>query len=352
MNTHAKLDPWSASSLLQKAIRRGDVRHALMAARAFFRFRGAMIWKRLLLIAFEDVGVGSPSLVADAARFCSDPAARADIGSDAEVLTLLVTRLAEAPKDRSTDYLICPAIQSPDYENDRCQIAGMRMADRIAVAADPAQPVMRRAVAAWYASGVNGGGPPVLSGGALSQLLEAFVPHGIPDDQLQMVDIAARLLKEPITVMLPLLMVLETEDAGTAWVDSAPVPDSPSAHGIPLYAFDKHTSIGKRAIAEFARTCDPVRDILAEHVPEFRARDVAAMAAFYVDAIPLAHRYQWSRSHVLEAEGRVADMMKVGTPRAGVDPIIRAVEENLDALNAIRARMLVQSQRHSAKGNS
>lgn len=352
MNTQPKLDPWSASSLLQKAVRRGDVRHALIAARALYRFRGKMIWKRLLLIAFEDVGVGCPSLVAEVTRLCSDPAARAEAGTDAAVLNMLVPKMADAPKDRSTDYLICPAIQSPDYEDARCMIAGMKMSDRIAVAADSDQPVMHRAVAVWYASGVNGGGPPVLSGGALPQLLDAFAPLGIPADHLQMVDTAARLLKEPITVMLPLLMALNIEDAGYSWIESSPPPASPAAEGIPLYTFDKHTSIGKRAIAEFARTCAPVRDILAANVPEFRARDVAAMAAFYVDAIPLTRRYHWSRSPSLEARGRKVDMMKVGTPLEAVEPIIRGVEENLGALNTIRARMVTQSQRPSAQGSN
>jgi hypothetical protein len=53
------IDPWVASSLLQKAIRRGDVDLAERAAFTLSRYRGQGIWRRLVVIAFEDVGVGS-----------------------------------------------------------------------------------------------------------------------------------------------------------------------------------------------------------------------------------------------------------------------------------------------------
>ncbi len=57
------LDPWTASSLLQKAIRRGDTDLAQWAASTLHRQRGASIWRRLVLIAFEDVGIGDLALV-------------------------------------------------------------------------------------------------------------------------------------------------------------------------------------------------------------------------------------------------------------------------------------------------
>ena len=53
-----KCDRWIASSLLQKAIRRGEVELALRAACTLLTFDKNAIWRRLIIVAFEDVGAG------------------------------------------------------------------------------------------------------------------------------------------------------------------------------------------------------------------------------------------------------------------------------------------------------
>ena len=50
-------DPWIVSSLLQKSIRRGEADIAQRAALTFFNLKGTAIWRRLMVIAFEDVGL-------------------------------------------------------------------------------------------------------------------------------------------------------------------------------------------------------------------------------------------------------------------------------------------------------
>lgn len=52
------IDAWTASSLLQKAIRRGETEYAQAAAINFHKLRGNAIWRRLTLIAYEDIGIG------------------------------------------------------------------------------------------------------------------------------------------------------------------------------------------------------------------------------------------------------------------------------------------------------
>jgi hypothetical protein len=52
-------DPWVISSLLQKSIRRGETDTAQRSARTFYQLKGSAIWRRLMVIAFEDIGIGS-----------------------------------------------------------------------------------------------------------------------------------------------------------------------------------------------------------------------------------------------------------------------------------------------------
>lgn len=56
-------DPWIVSSLLQKSIRRSEVEIAQRAALTLFGMRGSAIWRRFMVIAFEDVGIGSVDAV-------------------------------------------------------------------------------------------------------------------------------------------------------------------------------------------------------------------------------------------------------------------------------------------------
>ena len=114
-------DPWASVttstglpadeviSTLQKSIRRGDVRNAVLCAldlSATSQRADTYLWDRLHVIAVEDIGFGDPQAIAvvvalDAAR------QRFDAGShDRRLFTIHAVRvLAESAKDRSNDEL-------------------------------------------------------------------------------------------------------------------------------------------------------------------------------------------------------------------------------------------------------
>jgi hypothetical protein len=119
-----------------------------------------------------------------------------------------------------------------------------------------------------------------------------------------------------------------------------PVPSSPVVGGVPLYAFDKHTRLGKQAIRQFARENDAVRRCLEQHVADYRAQAAACVAAFYADAAPVSCRLTWEGSLPLEAMGTENDLLLEGVGEQGIMPLLRAVRDNLDHLNDIRARLL------------
>ena len=333
------LDPWTASSLLQKAIRRSEVDYAVHAARTLHRQRGTGIWRRCLLIACEDVGIGDLDLVRHATLMTLGRDLRRPFGEDADVLADLVRRLAEAPKDRSPDYLICTAIQHPGYEQEREAVAQLSTDQQIAVAIDPGQPVITRAIAMWHASGVNGGGPKIVGTGHLPRLLDAFDQRGFPDPLASIIETAARKCREPIVVMIPLLWKLVQESEKTTSVEHVALPPAAACHGVPAWVWDKHTRLGKAAMRRFIREVPAVDAVLARYVPDFRAQAVMEMASFYLDAIPIARRLQWSRSQELEAIGFETDMMKIGCPREAIQPILDVVRAHLDRLDAIRCRL-------------
>src|SRR5580692_8157195 len=101
-------DRWTASSALQKAIRRGEIEMAQSAALALFGDDRAGAWRRMIGIAYEDIGVGDIDALIETVAACTSSEWRSQQGN-ARVLAYLARRLAEAPKDRSADYLMWAA---------------------------------------------------------------------------------------------------------------------------------------------------------------------------------------------------------------------------------------------------
>ena len=98
-------DHWVASSVLHKAIRRGEEVTALRAALRYFELRGSDVWRRLLTIAFEDIGCGDIDAVIEIACMASARAQRRSFPNDRAAIQHAVCRLSQASKDRSSDYL-------------------------------------------------------------------------------------------------------------------------------------------------------------------------------------------------------------------------------------------------------
>ena len=230
-------DPWVISSLLQKSIRRGEAEIAQRAAHTLFTLKGSAIWRRYMVIAFEDIGAGSTDALSLTVAAGTDPAWRKQCGGDAHVAITLARILAEAPKDRSADYLICSAKDHPSLSGERLAIASTGIEERLSVVRDRAFTLPHREMAAWYASGVEWGGEKQVGKGDLPALLNAFTELGVPTELVAATGIAISRTREPITLMVPLVW-LAANDGQTVSVCDRPVPPLATAGGVPLYALD------------------------------------------------------------------------------------------------------------------
>jgi hypothetical protein len=117
---------------------------------------------------------------------------------------------------------------------------------------------------------------------------------------------------------------------------------------MPLYALDKHTRLGREAIWRLAYENDSVRTCLARFVPAGQRRSAAYVAAFYVDAAPVAKRSMWDQSEALEAFGIERDLIHAGVPAEGIQPLLEAMRANLEHLNELRAQILARAHKATA----
>ena len=122
------------------------------------------------------------------------------------------------------------------------------------------------------------------------------------------------------------------------------IPPAPIVDDIPLYAFDMHTRIGKRAIRVFAKENLEVRACLEEYVPKAHLHRAACNAAFYADAAPISPRLDWSQSKPLEQLGMENELLLAQVAPEGILPLVETVRNNLDHLNHIRAQLFRESR--------
>jgi hypothetical protein len=297
-----------------------------------------------MVIAFEDVGAASVDTLLATVRAGIDTSWRASVGGDERVVAYIARLLAEAPKDRSSDHLICSARSYAPFEEARQMAGSQSLAQRLDLVADANQPLHVRAIAAWYSSGIEWDDETRVGKGDLSGLTATFRSIGVPEELAAATQHAATRTREPITIMVPLIWLEAFRDGHPAIVD-CPVPASPVVRGVPLYALDMHTAIGKTAIHQFARENRAVRETLAEYVPEYRAQDAACVAAFCVDAAPVSRRLDWSQSAGLERIGFDNDLRSRSVSPDGVRPILEVVQANLEHLNHVRARLFTARRR-------
>jgi len=336
-------DPWIVSSLLQKSIRRGQKQIAQRAALTLLKLRGAAIWRRFMVIAFEDVSVGAVDVVTTVVAASSDAALRKRCGSDLHVGAYLAGVMADAPKDRSTDYLMSAAEHQPACREFGARCSVMSPDERKEAVADLALPVELRSVAALFLAGMRSQSIQDWEAHDLEKLGKIYRDLGVPADFMVASTLAAKKTRDPLTILAPLVW-LEIAHGERVWVSEPAMPEIELVDGIPLYAFDKHTRLGKRAIRELVRAETPLRHCLDEFVPRSRWQAAAEMAAFYADAAPVARRLEWSLSHAVEALGMEADFFKVGVPQAAIQPLQTAMTAALGKLNEIRKALWIEAR--------
>jgi MgsA AAA+ ATPase C terminal len=335
-------DRWVANSLLQKSIRRGEVEVAQRAAVTFLGQGGSAIWRRFMIIAFEDVGAACPDVVAMTVAASADGSWRKRSGGNAIVATCLARLLAEALKSRSAEHLITSSDQHPSFEQERRWVSVSSIADNLGTVADQSKSLTHRALAGWCASGIGWKGDKV-SGKDLPGLLDTFRQLRVPEELVVSTGVAVTASREPITLMVPLVWLAAEEKQVPATVH-LDIPRSCNIYGVPAYALDKHTRTGREAIRELVKYNSEIRESLERYVAPAQRHAAAYMAAFYADAAPLASKLSWDGADQLEALGTEADLLKVGVPREGIEPLLQLFRANVQHLNKLRVHTVCKKR--------
>jgi hypothetical protein len=138
-------DRWVALSALQKSIRRGDSLTAQRALTTLYRADPSSTWRRLLIIACEDVGIGALGAVVMTATRCANAKALRETRRDEAAALATAEMLAEAPKDRSADLLFGVSLRDPALETMQLRCRSASIARRLEFVTDPTLSLPERA---------------------------------------------------------------------------------------------------------------------------------------------------------------------------------------------------------------
>jgi len=118
------------------------------------------------------------------------------------------------------------------------------------------------------------------------------------------------------------------------------MPPGGAIDGVPLYALDVHTRLGRQAISLFGRGTPDVADFLSQNFADFRAEKALRYATFFADGGIIRPRLEWRTGEQIERLGVAADFRSIGVDPVIGDHLTKLVGRHLDQLNAIRADLL------------
>lgn len=314
-------DKWILLSGLQKTIRRNDVDYAQQFAMSLFGIDKRSFWRRLPIIAMEDIGLGEAHLMLEVCRVAYQTEHRKSRNDEAFILGL-VTRMANAPKNHAIDHLVKIAMVMPTGLSHRRDYREQALDKNLNV-------YSRAAALLHYAHATKPKAPDLYQ-----PTIEAV--HGAVLASKTVYD-ASQLTLSRMDNDMPLLFPLLGEaTTGQDWSVRQSDRQAELIGDLPAYAFDPlHTRLGKAAIRRW-RPQTPELQMFTE-------RQIAK-AVFNLESITLGVERCCDLTDQIKADGISASLIEGNLIRSRHDELFSAVKQAFSELNRCRAEVWHFSQ--------
>lgn len=326
-------DKYILSSALQKAIRRSDMEIALRAGKALWLTDKANFWRRVHVAAAEDIGIGDLQSVQKCFEIVNAKSFRKKEW-DLAAGMYLIHCLCAATKSRTADELYLWAERSPDFANYRSDLFKLSDADLVDVVKGD-NPLPKKAIALWLCAGTDRFPSDFfpkrkgVKGTATDAIKSMNVDPGIKNVCLSVMNRT----QWPLALFLPLI-VQETKPDVAKWnIERQEIPRSKAVEGIPLYAVDTYTRLGKTCIRAFMQEVRDLRGFTTGQV---------GMAIFYLEGGLTDKTLTSPFLDNIRLSSEMAMMYSQGLDAPeyfGLHDILKA---NFSALNDIRERQIIR----------
>jgi len=296
-----KCDPWIARSAFQKAIRRGEVELAQNALTTLLMNGGRGVWRTLVIIALEDLGVAGMDIVARVVAAARDRSWREAHGGDWKIAAVLTQQMTEADHDQAACDLLMRAANAPGLEEMRANALDAGVLLLVSTLQDRNADLTTRAIAALALGGELAPGQRFREPAAVFHALDV---GGRSPHVMATCHAAWRVSRNPMALLLP--MVWES------WMASerGPVRDddfrpTELIGGVPNVAVDQFTRAGGGVIRDLIRSDQQLRSILREAgVPPSDWSRTVGDALFVVEGGLVTRRAIWATGDELRLPTR------------------------------------------------
>lgn len=330
-NIPTTVSPGLAIAQLQKSIRRGRVDLALAAGYTLLRRAPARLWRRLAVIAIEDVGLGDLDTVYITIVASAHWRRLARRFGDKRLVSLITSRLASAPKCRATDDLFVVTADCLTWDRVHLELAELHYYDLLGIVAGDG-PIERRAIALRLAVGAETVTGTTKRGHQRPDaIFDLMCEAGFPHTLVEISRTAYRQTGEVIAAFLPILH--RDFNGGDTELVSDRFPPETMIGGIPSWAIDGFSSEGRRALVQFLKTGCPTAKWLQANVSAGDRMTVLRHAQFRIEAGLVIDRLVWPTGSDLR---RQADCSSWSFGRDAASILLSLMRDDIDVLNHVR----------------
>lgn len=289
-------DRWIARSALQKTIRRGEVELAQRALANLFDHDPTTVWRHLIIICVEDVGVANVDLLAQIIAAKRDKTWRRQMGGDWHVMASLVRLMAESNHCQAACDLLLKVMNDPALDQAKADVLDSSAEQWTNVIAHMDRAVDERALAA------------LAMGGCLAEGQTGADPDGVFDLMAEIGHFghvvetsraAWKISRNPMCLLLPLVWQMFMQDDQHS-ISSDPMPAIHMIGDVPGYALDQFTRTGNQISRAYLNEDEELRTMfeIAGISKAASARTLGDII-FLIEGGLVKHRMVWPAAEAL-----------------------------------------------------
>ena len=330
---------WRWLSGMQKGIRFGLYPRAIKSAMCLNREHSTHLWRRLGLIAVEDIGVANLPLVAMVLTVSGRRVFRKRLGEE-RLLSFLIYHMCRSVKNRDVTELLCWVGHTRDRWDRRLDMMRMKLGPLQAIALDPLESVDDRMWALWLIAGTSRyrapNGLSVVKTMTRDLFWETVEEFDLPILAQYVMRLASTKSNDGMFIAIPLMCEMMRSDSPLRIREKK---TSTEMCGEILSAgYDQYTWQGKRALAYFKKACAPVREFFEENGGD-NAVEALGLAVFEAEGGVLDKRLVLNGTDDIYHHAIEAYFENAGWPAEKGWGLIELVSYNIDVLHKSRRRV-------------
>lgn len=338
---------WKYSSAFQKSIRRRNVADAIKYALTYHAADPVGFWSRLVVIAFEDVGVNGAMEVAITLAVTRSKIFRRKLGGDIKVIHYVIKKLAESVKDRTVCDLFQVLENRPQKADALTILKSATLQGLSEIALSDSAPVQFRISAAWLLFGTDrfkNGKFPLRTGSRdwFDYTIEQMKIPGLVKYICLRGMVAC---KCAMNLTYPFVWLMMKQSPYVKVIGTA-LPDTLYIKGLPDFGFDMHTREGKAAYQYFYKACEPVGDFLTSRciVGSDEVVSAIGIAVFIGESALLDRRVDFGSAEEIYWMTVEDDYKKNGLSLTDGLALTRLIQDNSKTMRRSR-QMAVEDKR-------